>query len=126
MKKPNDILKTTDVFIDCVDWDHENRALIVHRRSHGGREFVRVRIWNRHQTSRYWYPSRKAFVVPVSQVESLIKALGAAADGKTRGDKPYWFAAREALDEERYENLLDLNAPECILEKARKRAKFAR
>ena len=126
MGKPNDILKTTDKFIACVEWDHPNRALIVHRRSHGGREFVRVRIWNRHLKSRFWYPSRKAFVVPVSQVKSLIEALRAAAAGKTRGGKPTWFAAREALDEERYENLLDLNAPECLLKAARKRAKRAR
>ena len=45
-KKPLTIFKTVDTFIDCFTrGDHS--AVLVYRREHGGRSYVRFRTWNR-------------------------------------------------------------------------------
>ena len=98
-KKPLMIWQTVDTYIDCVEWG-ENRAVLVHHREHGGRDFVRFRAWNKHKDLGVWYPTRRGFIVPVGNAERLAAALKAGADG-VKGSKPEWFLAWEREDNER-------------------------
>ncbi len=99
LKKPMNISQTDDKFIADVQWS-DNRAVLVHRREHGGRTYVRFRTWNRHKTKGVWYPSKRSFVVPVGNAEPLAAALKAGADG-VEGAKPDWFLAWEREEIER-------------------------
>jgi len=99
VKKPQTIFKTDDTFIAIVQWS-DNRAVLVHRREHGGRTYVRFRTWNRHKTKGVWYPSKRSFVVPVGNAEPLAAALKAGAGG-VEGAKPDWFLAWEQEESER-------------------------
>ncbi len=99
LKEPMKISQTNDTFIANVQWS-ANRAVLVHRREHGGRTYVRFRTWNRHKTKNVWYPSKRSFVVPVGNAEPLADALRAGADG-VEGSKPDWFLAWEREENER-------------------------
>ena len=101
LKKPMRIWQTVDTFVDCVEWG-ENKAVLVHHRLHGGREYVRFRTWNRHKEKGVWYPTKRGFIVPVGNAEPLADALKAGADG-VAGAKPDWFLAWELEEEERSE-----------------------
>ena len=100
--KPMKISQTVDMFIDSIQWS-DNRAVLVHRREHGGRTYVRFRTWNRHKTKGVWYPSKRSFVVPVGNAEPLADALRLGADG-VEGAKPDWFLAWELEEQERTES----------------------
>ena len=93
MGKSLNIGRTTDTFIDSIQWS-ENRAVLVHRREHGGRTYVRFRTWNRHKTLNVWYPSKRSFVIPVGNAEPLADALRAGAES-VESPKPDWFVAWE-------------------------------
>ncbi len=98
-RNPLRIWQTVDTYIDSVEWGG-NRAVLVHHREHGGREYVRFRTWNRHKTKGVWYPTRRGFIVPVGNAEPLADALRAGADG-VEGAKPDWFLAWEEEECER-------------------------
>lgn len=117
--KPS-ILQTDDTFIAEVPWG-PNRCVLVFRRTHGGRTYVRLRTWNRHRERRFWYPTDRFFVIPVDNAEVLAAALRAAVHGEPQSEVPAWYAAREQADRERYERLLELEAPEQVLERCRRR-----
>ena len=102
LKKPQTIFQTDDVFVACIQWS-DNRAVLVHRREHGGRTYVRFRTWNRHKTKNVWYPSRRSFIIPIANAEPLANALKAGADG-VEGAKPDWFLAWEREEQERSES----------------------
>lgn len=110
------ILATTDKFIAAVPWG-DWRVVLVFRREHGGRTYVRVRTWNLHRTKSVWYPTKRFYVIPIEEVDALAAALRAAARDEPLAEKPRWYAAREKADQERYEESLDLGALDTILEK---------
>ena len=120
-----DILSTTDDFMAAVPWG-EHRKVLVFRRQHGGRTYVRLRTWNRHRDREFWYPTKRFFVIPVLSANDLADAIRAAAQDRQLHEKPEWYAAREAADAERYEELLDLDAPESVLKRAKDRIGRAR
>ena len=98
-KRHLSIFETVDTFISSVQWS-DNRAVLVHRREHGGRTYVRFRTWNRHKTKNVWYPTKRGFIVPVNNAEPLADALKAGADG-VEGTKPDWFLAWEREEADR-------------------------
>ncbi|UCC31706.1 MAG: hypothetical protein JSU86_05380 [Phycisphaerales bacterium] len=83
------VLGTVDSFVAAVPWG-PHRTVLVIRREHSGREYVRFRIWNRHRTKGTWYPSRRSFVVPVQYADAMAEAIRAAARGEPLGDEPDW------------------------------------
>ncbi len=99
LKKPQTIFQSSDTFIDSIQWS-DNRAVLVHRREHGGRTYVRFRTWNRHKTKGVWYPSKRSFVVPVGNAEPLAEALRLGADG-VEGAKPVWLLDWEQEEADR-------------------------
>ena len=106
------VLDTIDEFVAAIPWG-ENRAVLVYRRRHGGRTFVRVRIWNQHRDRKVWYPTKRAFVIPIQNVEDLAEAIRSAAGGKV-GGKPDWLERREQAEQERVAYLEDLEAPMTV------------
>ena len=117
--KAKSILKTEDTFIAAVPWGDWRRVLVF-RREHGGRTYVRVRTWNRHRTKRVWYPTNRFYVIPVEEAEALAEAIKAAAQNAPLAKKPKWYAARELADRERYEESLDTDAPDAVIESRRR------
>lgn len=119
-RKPRNPLVTIDTFIAAVPWG-EWRRVLVFRREHSGKTYIRLRTWNKHRTKHVWYPTKRFYVVPIEGAESLAGAIKAAAQGEPLEAKPAWYAAREEADQEHYERLLELNAPEEVLEDRRRR-----
>ena len=113
--KPS-ILDTVDTFMGCVP-QGENRAILVYRRQHGGREYVRLRTWHRHGIIGQWYPDkRRRFIIPLDDAKALGEAIMQAAEGKS--DKmPDWLARREKERDRRLGVLKSLNAPQEVLAK---------
>ena len=103
---------TVDTFIAEVPID-PHRSILVYLRQHGGRQYVRRRIFHRHRKDAHWYPDkRRAFVVLPGSAAALGEAIIAAVSGQPVTSKPGWLAR---LDEHRASllgKLLDLNAPE--------------
>ena len=120
-----DILATADTFIAAVPWG-KWRTVLVFRREHGGRTYIRLRTWNRHRAKRVWYPTDRFFVIPVEDADNLAEAIRAAARGEAKRKMPAWYRARERADLERYEDLQDLDAPDEILTQAKRRMKRRR
>ena len=110
------VLDTIDEFVAAIPWG-ENRVVLVYRRQHGGRTFVRVRIWNQHRDRRVWYPTKRAFVIPIQNVEDFAAAIRSAAGGKV-GGKPDWLERREQAEQERAACFEDLEAPTTVAELA--------
>ena len=84
------ILDTVDEFIAAVPWT-KNRQVLVFRRTHGGRSYVRLRTFNRHKTKGCWYPTSRCFVVPEECAFDLAEAIQAAAEGDAVDAPPDWF-----------------------------------
>ena len=104
------ISQTVDTFIDSIQWS-DNRAVLVHRREHGGREYVRFRTWNRHKTKGVWYPSPRFFVIPMDCAEALGRAILDGADG-VQGTIPDWYEEFEREYKARsLQNRGDANSP---------------
>ena len=79
--KPS-VLETVDTFIACVK-QGDNRAIVIYRRQHGGREYVRFCMWHRHRDLGVWYPDKyRRFVVPLEDAAPLAQAMIQAAEGK--------------------------------------------
>ena len=71
------------------------QSVIVYRRQHAGRIWLRLRTFNKHRTKGCWYPSPRFFVVPLDCASGLAKAIAAGASGKQFGPKPEWYAEFE-------------------------------
>ena len=112
------VLETVDEFVRCVPWG-EHRGVLIYRRQHGGRSYVRLRTWNQHRTKLVWYPTKRSFVIPIDHAEALARALQAAARGET-GRKPGWLVRRELAERQRLEWLETMQAPQTIVRAARK------
>ena len=88
-----------DTFISEVPWA-KSRSVLVHRRTWGCREYVRLRTWNRHREKHVWYPSTRSFIIPIGRAEDLAAAIHSAAQGEA-SDKPDWLLAWEREEAER-------------------------
>jgi len=117
--KAKSILMTTDTFIAAVPWG-DWRQVLVFRREHGGRTYIRVRTWNRHRKKRVWYPTKRFYVIPVADAEALAEAIKAAAQNAPLAKKPNWYAAREMSDRQRYEKLLATDARDAVVKSHRR------
>ncbi len=88
------ICDTVDRFIAAVPVN-EYRVVLVYRRQHGGREFVRWRYWHRHRTLGCWYPDKyRSFVIPLELANGLAQALLQAEAGRS-SPMPDWLAQVE-------------------------------
>ena len=54
----------------AVPWT-KNRMVIVYLRKHAGREYVRLRTFNRHQVKGVWYPAPRFYMVPIASAKQL-------------------------------------------------------
>lgn len=115
-KKRESICDTVDEFITCIPWG-EWRIVLVHRREHGGRVYVRFRTWNKHRREGYWYPSKRSFVIPVQHANALASALPAAVMRKKTA-KPDWLIAREQAEDESMRRLVESGATEEVIREA--------
>lgn len=79
-----------DEFRAAVPWT-KNRMVIVYHRRHAGREYIRLRTFNRHQLKGCWYPAPRFYMVPIECAVTLGKAIIAAAEGKPFGPEPEWY-----------------------------------
>ena len=85
------VLDTVDTFMSAVPWT-KNRTVIIYLREHGGRRYIRLRTFNRHQVKGCWYPAPRFFTVPIESAEELGNAIIEAAKGKPFGPEPDWWA----------------------------------
>ena len=97
------IFETHDQFIAAVPWG-KWRAVLVYLRQHGGRQWVRLRTWNKHRKKLVWYPTKRYFVIPIEDADSLASAIRAAARCNP-SPKPDWLVKRERLERKHLERL---------------------
>lgn len=125
----NDATLTVDTFIGEVPID-PRRCILVYLRKHGGRQFIRWRVFHL-RTPGCWYPGgqrgcwypdkRRAFVIPVGVAEALAVAIMAGPAGQQITPKPPWLAAIDAYKPQRILKLAELAAPPDVLEPERRR-----
>ena len=108
-----------DAFVAAVTWG-ESRTVLVHRRVHGHREYVRLRTWNRHRTKRLWYPSRRFFIVPIERANDLAVAILNAVVG-TEEEKPDWLVEREDAEDAQLERLAGFGVSPDTIEREQAR-----
>lgn len=112
---------TEDIFIGEVSID-PHRCILIYLREHGGRRYVRWRVFHKHRKVRQWYPDRRRwFVVPVGIADALARAIAAAPAGQAIAPQPSWLDAIDKRLAHRLACLVDLNAPPKILEVAIRR-----
>ena len=87
-----------DTFVTSVPWD-DRRTVLVYHRVHAGREYIRLRTWNKHRKMGFWYPSPRRFIIPFRNAEALGEAILTAAHGGV-SEKPEWLKGREAARSE--------------------------
>lgn len=80
-----------DEFRAAIPWT-KNRMVIVYHRLHAGREYIRLRTFNRHQVKGCWYPAPRFYMVPIEHAEELGRAIIAAGRSQSRGSAPEWYA----------------------------------
>ena len=80
-----------DKFMAAVPWT-KNRMVIIYHRLHAGREYVRLRTFNRHRIKGCWYPAPRFYMVPIEHAEQLGNAIIAASHGRSRDPAPEWYA----------------------------------
>lgn len=102
--EPAHPLATFDEFVDAVPWG-ESRTVLVYRRKHSWREYVRLRTWDRHREKGCWYPSRRFFTIPLERAEDLAWAIISACAGD-QFEKPDWLVAREQNEDEQLRRML--------------------
>ncbi len=111
------ILKTVDEFMAAVPWD-EWRTVLVNRRQHGGRTYVRLRTWNNHRRLHVWYPSKRSFIIPIGNAKWLSDAIRDAAAGQA-SPKPEWLTSCEIEEEKRPDRIIIGGMTLAELEKKR-------
>ena len=114
------VLETIDTFIATVPVS-DHRMILVYRRQHGGREFVRWRYWHHHRTRGCWYPDKyRSFVIPIEQAHGLAEALLQAEAGRS-SPMPNWLAEVERRRDHRLGVLEVLYAPESLMVQERRK-----
>ena len=114
------ILRTHDQFIAAAPWG-KWRSVLVYLRQHGGRKWVRLRTWNKHRKKLVWYPTKRYFVIPIENADSLANAIKAAAR-RNPSPKPDWLVRRERLERK---HLARLQLPVEALAHARRKVERA-
>lgn len=115
-----DVTLTVDTFMAEVPLD-PRRSVLVYLRRHGGREFVRWRVFHRHSVGGNWYPDRRrAFVVPSAAAGALGHAIASASRGNAMGAKPEWLAVIDTGRDHCCRVLKELNAPASLQDRARR------
>ena len=89
-----------DEFRAAVPWT-KNRMVIVYHRRHAGREYIRMRTFNRHQVKGCWYPAPRFYMVPIDHAEELGHTIIAAGRCRSPGPMPEWYADFEKQYEAR-------------------------
>jgi hypothetical protein len=118
---PSDPTLTVDTFIAEVSID-SHRSILVYLREHGGRQYVRWRVFHRHRRHGNWYPDKhRSFVVPLAGADGLAGAIAAAGSKQAVTSKPAWLQAIDAYREHRYRCMTDLNAPPRVLDRERRK-----
>ena len=113
-------LETIDEYISAIQTG-ENRYIVVYKRQHGGREYLRWRTWHKHRTKGVWYPDkRRGGVLPLDAAEALGAAFAAAPAGKAITPPPDWLRAKVERIDERIAHLEWLNAPDSLLRTLRR------
>jgi len=68
-----------------------------------------------------WYPTKRFYVIPVKRADALADALEAATRDEPTAKKPRWYAAREEQDQERYDWMVELEAPDAVIARQKRR-----
>lgn len=89
LKKSPSVLESEDTLMATVPWGNW-RSVLVYRRQHAGRTWLRLRTFNKHRTKGCWYPSPRFFVVPMEYAKNLANAIEAAARGEQEPE-PGWY-----------------------------------
>ena len=118
------MLETVDTFVEEVSWGTA-RKVLVYRREHGGRIFIRLRTWLRHQELGVWYPGRRFFVIPEVNGCELADAIDNAVCCNL-SDKPDWLVERERIEEAVLEEAIGPNIPTDPVERSKLLAQLRR
>ena len=94
-KKPS-VTETVDLLTSIVPWG-KGRAVLVFRRTHAGKTYIKLRTWNYTLRYKKWYPSKRFFVMPIGNAHRLADAIHNAVDGKAIR-KPKWLNEVRHLD----------------------------
>jgi hypothetical protein len=87
-----DVTLTVDTFIAEVRID-THRSILVYLRQHGGRMYVRWRVFHKHRKHGKWYPhKRRAFVVPLGAADAVGRAIACAAGERPVTANLEWLA----------------------------------
>ena len=90
------VTQTADTFVTDIAWGKGRwRRLLVWRREHAGRTYLRIHAWNLHNSLHKWYPTKRSYSIPIENAADLAHALLQAATGH-KGEKPEWLQSREA------------------------------
>ena len=105
-------LKTVDTLMAGIPWAKgNNRMTLLFHRTHGWREYLRLRTFNKHNTKGVWYPSPRFFVIPMDCAEALGRAILDGVEG-VQGTIPAWYEEFEREYEARsLQNRGDANSP---------------
>lgn len=114
-RKTSPKLFPVDTFIGVVPID-EDRIIVVYRRRHRRKDYIRWRTWHCHKTKRLWYPDvSRRFLVPLEHAEALAQAIASAVHCKPVSAMPQWLADAENGRDESLGILKELNAPESVV-----------
>ena len=91
--------ETGEKFLGVVPLS-SHKVILVYRRKHLSRRYVRMRVWSLHKEKLVWYPTRRYFVVPLIAVELLGQLIYHGADMQPV-TKPDWLKAHETANEPR-------------------------
>ena len=86
-----------DELMGFAEWT-KNQHVLVFRRTYADREFIRVRVFDRHQKHGFWYPSPRSFHVGLDCARELGLTIAGAAIGELPVVPDWW-----AEFEEQYE-----------------------
>ena len=75
------------------------RAVLVYERRHAGRNWLRLRTFNKHRTKGCWYLSPRFFVVPMDYAEDPANAIEAAAQGEQEREPDWYNTFQRQYDE---------------------------
>ncbi len=97
--KYNPKFEAGDAYLGAVPIS-PHRVILVYRRMHLSRRYVRLRVWNLHKTKLVWYPQKRHFVAPLIAVKALGEMIYYARESQP-GTKPDWLKAHECgIDEQ--------------------------
>ena len=82
-------------------------------RLHSGREYIRLRTFNRHQVKGCCYPAPRFYMVPIDHAEEVGQAIIAALKGKPFGQQPEWWADFEKQYKALPRRQIDGTSPDC-------------